>query len=82
MEGVLRWKLIINHLVMTQSNSPYRFLRSLDCPFKHLTVKGSPAFRERLKEQSAGFQECLSASSLNKDQDDVVKGEMINIEAE
>ena len=35
MEGVLGWKKMINHLSITQSNPPYRFLRSLDCPFKH-----------------------------------------------
>ena len=34
MEGVLGWKKMINHLIMTQSNPPYRFLRSLECPFK------------------------------------------------
>ena len=32
---VLGWKKMINHLIMTQSNPPYRFLRSLDCPFKY-----------------------------------------------
>ena len=36
MEGVLGWKKMINLLIMTQSNPPYRFLRSLDCPFKVL----------------------------------------------
>ena len=29
---------MINHLIMTQSNPPYRFLRSLDCPFKFLVL--------------------------------------------
>ena len=34
MGGVLGWKKMINHLIMTQSKPPYRFLRSPDCPFK------------------------------------------------
>ena len=41
MEGVLGWKNMINHLIMTQSNPPYRFLRSLDCPFNECWVYSS-----------------------------------------
>ena len=37
--GSFRMKKIINYLIMTQSNPPYRFLRSLDCPFKGLCLK-------------------------------------------